>query len=272
MTYDARETSAQDGRPVELYDFRRGTKTWRHTTADTEQVVDGQTYERAIIERTSIERGSEITRAGLTLKLQRDHPIAQLYRVAAPSDVIMVTIRQLHQDDGQPIVIWNGRIVSVTPWTDGGRAEMRLETVRTSLRRNGLRRTYQKSCPRVLYSAGCAASASGRATAGPVDSISGLTVVVPAVLPFPNGYFTGGFVEWTTDDGGADSRMIQSQNGTALTLLSQPVGLKVGATLRVTAGCAHDPDTCQNKFANIKNYGGMPYIPSKNPYGNDPIY
>ena len=51
MTYDSRERSADQARPVELYEFRREALIWRYTTADRDYVQDFQTFQRAAIRR-----------------------------------------------------------------------------------------------------------------------------------------------------------------------------------------------------------------------------
>src|SRR5688572_3840577 len=117
MTYDARETSAAAGAPVELYTFARGTTLWRFTSADRDQEPpDGETYLAAVIKRPAIEQGSEMNRSGLKLTVPRDFPIAELYRVSPPSDVVAMTLRRFHRADAEVAVLWTGRVVNVA-WT-----------------------------------------------------------------------------------------------------------------------------------------------------------
>lgn len=270
MTYDAIERSAQDGRPVELYEFRRGVTTWRFTSADQDVAYALSTYKRAIIERSNIERGTELRRAGLRLSVQRDLAIAQLYIVAPPADAITLTIRQFHQGDGDAAVIWNGRIVAVSPWRDG-RAEIALEPSATSLRRTGLRRLYQRQCPHVLYGAACKASAPAARFLGAAGLISGLTVDVSGTSAGGDGYYAGGILEWS-GAAGTERRFIVGHAGNTLTLSTQPNGLTTGTSVSVYPGCDHSLATCHAKFNNAANFGGFPFIPTKNPYGGDPVY
>ena len=39
----------------------------------------------------------------------------------------------------------------------------------------------------------------------------------------------------------------------------------VGKQVIVYAGCDKTPQTCKNKFNNLQNFRGFPYIPVKNP-------
>jgi hypothetical protein len=57
-----------------------------------------------------------------------------------------------------------------------------------------------------------------------------------------------------------------------ITLFSFPVGLASGAEVRAYAGCNRTLDECKTRFDNVANFGGMPFIPTKNPFGSDPLY
>jgi hypothetical protein len=51
-----------------------------------------------------------------------------------------------------------------------------------------------------------------------------------------------------------------------------PQGLAAGTTVTLFPGCDHTLATCSGKFSNTANYGGFPFMPTKNPFGGDPIY
>ena len=55
MTYTTLETSAQSGRPVELYEFINGATAYRYTSADGDVVYGGNTYTAAPIARGAVE-------------------------------------------------------------------------------------------------------------------------------------------------------------------------------------------------------------------------
>lgn len=270
MTYDSRERSADLGRPVELYTFNRDFIAWRYTSADTDRVVDFQTFKSAPIKRSDIEQGAEINRSGLKITVPRDFAVAQLYALAPPSDTISLTIRQYHEGDGELATVWSGRILGVK--FEGSQAEISLEPIGTSIRRNGLRRHYQRLCPHVLYGSGCKVNSTAFRLVATVDALAGVTVSAGELATQPDGYWEGGYVEWAIDTGIFDRRFIQAHAGPTITLDMPPLGLAIGMQLNVYPGCDHTMDTCSTKFSNALNYGGMRFIPTKNPYGNDPIY
>jgi hypothetical protein len=37
------------------------------------------------------------------------------------------------------------------------------------------------------------------------------------------------------------------------------------------AGCDHLLATCRDRFSNVANFGGFPWIPQKNPFSGDAI-
>lgn len=271
MAYSTRELSADQGRPVELYEFRREGQIWRYTSSDSAITFSAVTYEPAVIERTGLEQGSEINRTALTLTVQRDLPVVELYQAGPPSDVITLTLRQLHLEDNEARLLWSGRIITVVTW-ENGRAKMTLEPVYTSLRRNGLRRIYQRQCPHLLYGVECRVSNAAFRVVGNATQINGLVIQMNEAASYPAGWFSGGYLEWLIATGIYERRFIETHTGSSLTCTVTPIGLAVGTELRVYPGCNHLLATCNSKFNNATNYGGMPYIPTRNPFDGSPIY
>lgn len=270
MAYDTLERSAADGRPVELYTFARSSLVWRYTSADRDLVVDTQAYSSAVIRRGGLEQGPEPVRAGLKLTVPRDFTIASLYKIAPPSDPITLVLRQYHYGDTGVAVLWQGIIKAVS--FSGAEAEIELQPASGSLQRTGLRRCYQRTCPFVLYGPDCSANPAAFRVTAPAAIVSGLEVSVVAAASQSDGYYDGGFLEWLVAPGVYERRFIVSHVGVALTLDVVPLGLSAGTEVRIYPGCDHSLSTCSAKFANALNYGGMPYIPTKNPFGGDPIY
>lgn len=269
--YSTYELSADDARPIELYEFNRAGSIWRYTSTDTPITFQGVTYEPAVIDRTTLEQGSEMNRSSLTLTVQRDLPVVVLYQAGPPSDAITLILKQLHYEDDEARLMWSGRIITAVTW-DNSRAKITLEPVYTSLRRNGLRRIYQRQCPHLLYGVDCRASSAAWKITGAVDSISGLVVIAPIAGTQISGWATGGYIEWEDQPGIFEKRFIESHNGTSLTCTVSPIGLSSGMQISIYAGCDHLLATCSGKFNNVANYGGMPYIPTKNPFDGSPIY
>lgn len=271
MTYDAREISLQSGAPVEIYEFARAAQQWLVTSSPEPVVVDSITYTPHMIRRSSIEETQERARSAVKLTVARNFPIADLFRVSPPTDVISLTIKRYHRGDSQVVVIWSGRVLNCD-W-QGAEATINCEPVSTSLRRTGLRRMYQRQCPHVLYGSACGLSKDDYKLTANVDAISGTTISVSECSAQAAGYYAGGFVELSVGGGGLERRFITNHTGAVLTL-SQAFGedLAVGAEVNIYPGCNHTLATCKAKFSNLVNYGGFPFIPTKNPFDGSPIF
>lgn len=271
MTYDATEKSYQSGAPIELYEYARGTgEKWYYTSADQDVTVTTTTYKAYTIRRNSIEATPEAARNALQLTVARDFPIADMYRVAPPTDVITLTVKRYHEGDGNVSVIWMGRVLNVE-WADS-EATINHEPVSSSFARPGLRRLYSRVCPHVLYSTACGVAKATKKVTGAIDSVSGVTLSISECAAFADGYFAGGFIEWTNGAGNIERRFITNHAGAAITLSMAFNGIGVGTSVDVYPGCDHTVSTCKNKFANLLNYGGFPHIPTKNPFDGTPIF
>ena len=73
--------------------------------------------------------------------------------------------------------------------------------------------------------------------------------------------------------GGLDHRLILAQDGDDVTLLLPFAENIVGSTIVLLAGCDHSITTCDTKFStpldplsNVRNFGGFPFVPTKNPH------
>lgn len=268
MSYDAREDSAYGGAPVELYEFAWGAVTpQRYTSADGDYVLGADTYAAATLRRSQIEASAERARNAITITCARDFPIAELFRVAPPTELIAVTLRRQHRGDSEVAVIWQGRVLNCE-WS-GAQATLNCEPVSSSLRRTGLRRRYQRQCPHVLYGPGCGVARATHSKNTTVASVAGLVLNVAALDAKP---YAGGFVEWTTPAGAIERRFIRSFAGTAITLTQAFQGIPAGAAVVVSPGCAHTRAMCEGTYANLPNYGGFPFVPQKNPFDGTPVY
>jgi uncharacterized phage protein (TIGR02218 family) len=268
MTYDIRERSVQDGAPVELYLFARNDKFWRFTSAGEDVGDSSETWVSAPITRNDIEQSTEQARNALTLTVPRNFQIADMFRIAPPSDVIALTVFRYHRGEEEDVaVIWMGRILNVS--FEGAKATIRCEPVSASMKRQGLRRMYQKQCPHVLYGPGCTLNKDDFAIDTTVTSIDGVTLVVGAVGALSYG---GGFIEYEDADGNLERRFIRSHVTTTLTLNFPFTGLSASDPVTIYPGCAHTMEVCDGDFGNILNYGGTPFVPDKNPFSGTPIY
>lgn len=286
MTYSTYEESRFSGEPVNLYLFRYGdqaSEIYAYCDGDDPVVFQGVTYVPIPIDRTKLSSSGSLDKSNVTVTTPQNTELAQLYLIYPPSSVTTLVMRQGHlgDPDDQFQVVWSGRVIGCA--RRGSKAEFTCEPVSTGLRRNGLRRRYQYGCPHVLYGPECKASKAAATSQVTVVSISGARVTLPIGWTTRPDKYVGGLFEWTNDIGGREIRTIlKAENGGATLLLGGTTrGLSVGDTVDVILGCNHkagiaaQPDgDCGPLHNNILNFGGMPYIPLKNPisYGVNQYY
>jgi uncharacterized phage protein (TIGR02218 family) len=275
MTYEAKELSGSEGRPVELLQINYGIAgAWSYTTAEVPIEYDARTYEPIAMRIGERTLTSDAARATLKISLPQDAPVGNLFRSQPPSGLVTITVFMEHFGDNNFVVDWKGRVTTASwepPWL-----VLHVENVFSSLQRPGLRRPVSAQCPLRLYGPECRANEDDFKLESTVSGVTGVTVTSADVVGTPANHFGGGYLEWThVERGTVERRMIRSSNTATgvLTLVTPPLGLIVGADITIVPGCDHTDGAggCA-KFANQLNYGGFKFIPKKNPFGGSTIY
>lgn len=273
MSFEALEVSKEGGRPVELLSISFQQYQWRYTTAELPIYYNGIAYSPLPTERDEIESTGDFTRSNLTIKLPHDSPVGELFRVTPPSGVVSVNLFSKHYDYDQFMTLWKGRIINIQwelPWM-----VLTTESVFSSLQRVGLRRVFASQCPYSLYGPECGVAEVDHRAVYTVDEVSGLTVTCYAAIGQPTDYFAGGYLTYNSAIRNTlERKMIKHSVSTTggIVLASLPLELVPGTQVYVHPGCDHSLTTCSNKFSNSLNFGGMPFIPKKNPFGGSSIY
>ena len=275
MSFDSIEVS-EYFEPIELYQFTRGTANWRFTSADEDITFQTNLFEAVPISRSRIVSTQEINKSTLKISMSRRNAFVQQFVASSPSDVITLTVYRVHGADFEPSVTFIGRVSNVDFKENG--AEVVVSSNQSMLKRPGLRRAFQTTCPHVLYGEQCKANRALFKTTATLFAASGLTLTsadfIISVNPtFDATWFVGGYVDFVLD-GLTNRRFITAHDNVAgtITLNLSFVGITSGDTVAAFAGCDRTPETCVGKFANIDNYGGFPFIPKKNPMDGTPIF
>lgn len=272
MTFDAIESSIDQGRPVWLYDFDNAPMHWRYTSADADVLWNTYTWEHRTIAHDHIANTSETSRNDLTLKVAETLEFVQQYRVVGPSTPVLLTVRKYHYGDANAVVEWYGRVSSVG-WP-GQYCVIVAQPATAGLQQTGLRRRVSINCEYPLYSIGegrCNLLRSTVSVPATITAITTNTVSAAEVGTHPDGYFVGGYIAWLSADGVQQRRFVLGHVGTVLTLLSGSYDLSVGLGVVAQPGCAHTVAACK-AFGNLPNYGGLPYLPIRSPFDGSPVY
>lgn len=269
MTYANFENSRESGTPIELYEFTQGLQRWNYISGADLIVFLGQTYSPMPVQRDRVKQNGDIFKNGMKLTFPRDDVFASQFLGFSPETPTTVTIRRGHfgDPDSEFIVYWKGRVLSAT--ASGNQIDLGCESVFTSLKRPGLRAKFEYTCRRTLYRKGCNVNSEAFRHDGLVIGMDGtLGISVAGAGLQPDGYYTGGML--TAPDG--SSRFITKHVGDTVTI-SRPINSLTGSQLvSIYPGCDHLRETCLNKFNNLPNFGGFPFIPGRNPFDGSSLF
>lgn len=266
-------------KPVELYRMVMGSQVWTFTSADSRVIYNGDVYLPVSIGRGGIESKNELSKATLEVRLDIAQDLSRTLMRTYLEQVLGLTL--FIQTSSGTETAWKGRLSSLKP--NNTALVMSFESVFTSLRRPGLRARYQKTCRHALYGRGCVLDPEDFVLIGGVQSVSGVSVVVPDAAAQDYGYFLGGMLR--APDGALG--YIVGHSGSQITL-QRPLNSLLtafaesgyggsygnyygGLAVKLYPGCDHLRLTCKNKFGNLDNYGGFDWIPTKNPMGGSSI-
>jgi uncharacterized phage protein (TIGR02218 family) len=248
---------------VEVYKFTSASERWLFTSAGCDQVYLGETYRAVPIGRDKIEMTENVHKSPLAISAPRDNDLVSCYcGVDRPESTVVLTIFEI---DGGGIgsMIWKGRVASVN--LTGSKAKVTLESIFTSIGRPGLRAVYQLSCRHALYKTsadgtkGCRLLPDSYVVNANVTDYDGQTLTVSGLGGYADGWFTAGYLV----QAGIRYRMILSHIGDQIGI--DRVLAHTGA-IKIYPGCNHLMTDCKNKFDNLDNFGGFPWIPGQTPF------
>ncbi|QQG66368.1 phage BR0599 family protein [Desulfobulbus oligotrophicus] len=264
MSYTAREQSAYDGHPLELYRFALGGEQWLYTSADHEVAYGADLYQPAFIKRGGFTRGGDTRKSTIEIEVAAGNPVALLFRTGWLAATMVVTIFRHHHEDSEFSVLWKGRVTGCR-WS-GSMATLTSDSVFTLFRRAGLRRVYQIGCPHALYGPGCGLNANAWRVQSTISAVAGNQVTVAGAGAYPGGWFAGGMLL-----AGAEYRLITAHSGNIVILVDAVDSAVAGGPVSLWPGCDRAMATCNNRFGNLDNYGGLPFLPAKNPFSGDAL-
>jgi uncharacterized phage protein (TIGR02218 family) len=239
---------------------------WLYTSADHAITVDDKQYAPIYISRGSFTRTGDINKSSLDITVSASEDITFGFRSGWLPSIMTVTISRLHYGDvaTDSMMIWKGRVTGCK-WADST-AVLSSDSAFTVFKRLGLRRIFQVGCPHVLFGEQCGVNPDTYVMATTVNVVNGQIVSLSSVGGAPDGYFTGGVIKV-----GAVSMMIISHVGTSVTLLDAVPEIVAGIDVQVWPGCNRTLATCHASFNNEHNFGGLPFLPTDNPFSGDAL-
>ena len=267
-SFDVFESSVESSRPIEIYTIAVGAVSYRFTSHSSAITIGVNTWNPIPISRASISQGVEERRRTLSIDLPADSSFAQQYLSVPPGQKATVSIIRLQRDESPTfntqVLIFKGNVASVRFSDDGIYATIVARSIESAQNRTIPRFTFMGLCNHVLFDNGCKVNSALFSQTGMVTAVSGNVITVAGANSRPDGYWTGG---WCKPVGVSDFRLILSHTGNDLRLLLPFSSSVSGADVQIFAGCDHTlTGHCATKFDNVLEFGGFPFVPSKNPF------
>lgn len=264
-TFDLRESSTEDSKPVELYEFILGSTSYRFTSAEDDVVIGSDTYLTSAIGRSRLEQGSDQNNRTLTVTMPASFSLPQLYVGVPPGQQATINIYRYQRNEvpsfGTQILLFKGQVQTCRFPNDGHSAEFACRSIESALNRNIPRFSFMGMCNHILYDSNCGVLEADFDYIGNADLVDENQVTING-LAASGIDFTGGYVRPT---GTVDFRMVLSQSGDVLTLLLPFAEDPTGSNLQAFAGCDHVlTGDCALIFDNVENFGGYAFVPNKN--------
>lgn len=271
MAFNSYEVSTEDGRPIIFYRFTLGATVWRYCTADEDLTVAADTWKAAPISDSGVKQTGQSMSDTMTIDAPDRIGPAAVFGSSPPGQTMTLEILRSHEGQTDLQVTYVGEVIQCnTPLP--GKAVFSVQALSATMKRTGLRMTWQRTCPHVLYDQlTCRASKAANSTNATIVSVSAFQVVVTTgsqpnnILYFSAAAFSGGFMQWSDDVQGTRTLTIEAQNGTTLTMFDDTTDLYPGLSVTLFKGCNRTTSAC-SALGNLDNYGGCPWMPGKSPF------
>lgn len=290
MAYNNIESNTEIS-PIELYKFYNADGTVKTYNSGTESITYlSESYTPEIINTSDIELTDEVEARTLTVTVSRKSSIAGLFLIYAPIEQLWLTIyrKHLNDADSEYVTYWTGMVAGIE-YTEEN-ANLICKPIDTAFNKIGLWKTYASKCQHMFADIRCKVNIAlpQYSQTAVLTAVNGIELESQQFGEWsnffdggtgssliPNGWWTTGYIQVPST---GEVRMItyhgDDMQGTfpigygynKITILSGINGLIAGMTVNIITGCNRDLNTCNNKFDNVINFGGFPFIPLNNPF------
>lgn len=265
-TFDENERSASQSRPIDLYVIATPRFTYHVTSYSTDVTYAGQVYTATTMSRSDNELAQDPTGREMTIYLPITHPLIQQFAATGiPERQVTVTMLRLQEASGIAQQQGFGLAQSIT--IDGPHlAIVRVPSITDDAMKISLPIvTAARTCAHVLFDTGCSPNPGvdgphrgANEIATSIVSQVGVTLTVASIGANPDQWAQYGEAVHVPS---GERRYVLSQVGAVLTINAPFVNFLSGDGIFVVAGCDHAVISgCRNKFNNVRNFGGQPYV------------
>lgn len=264
MAWPGDEQGVEDGNIIELYKFEGSDANYFYTSWQQDVDYSGDTYVAAPTNRASFggrpigeEQTFEVT-LPVSKQLVQDYAFD-----ANPPTSLNLTVYRSGAGSSGPFVQWNkGSVINLR--VKGDLATIVAASVFDEPLAADVPSVWLMSfCNHRLGDNNCGVDTDALKVSTTVSSISsdGLEITLASDGGNADQWSRAGYLRRVSD--GA-LRLVIDHTGNVMTLAHPFRTLAGSDSVELFPGCAHNIQTCFDKFNNVINYGGFPYIPGKN--------
>lgn len=259
----------------QLFEFNLEGVITRYTNKKNgDEVFLGNTYRSVKIETGRANFNTKVEKTTIEIKMALDANNIKYISNSVAAD-LEVTVTDMIPSVGFCKTAFVGEVIDVT--VQNNTAKLVVESSTKVFRDKFPPLVHSAFCNHLVFDGGCKLLELAYETQVTVSGINGNVIEASAlaspVFPSPfvptsgqlDNWFIGGHVKLFD---GTDIRLITDYATTKDSITIQfPFDnrVTVGTVLKVYPGCDRSPETCRDKFNNVENFLGFPYIPRQNP-------
>lgn len=257
---DANLSSSELGEYAEIYSFDDGESVSRYTTYQSPITYNGYEYKPTHIKRGSITRNTVFEQVTCSITAPLEEKLTKYLSNYPVMPTKVTIIRGLVSSfTDQNLIIFTGDIKGVQ--VEGVYATAECTSLGSILDSTYPKDIHSSFCQNSLFDDKCRLSASDYMINFTVQSLTAKGGLVSSDIGANGPLYTGGYVLYLKD-----FRWITLGETNTFNLhVPFDAAVGPGVVLRAYQGCSKSAIDCKNKFNNIGNFNGCPYIPSDNP-------
>ena len=293
MSFTTEEQEIQQPLSYEIFKFTYNNKVYRFTSYEQDITYDGWTYVHIPIRRSDIAIGTGSMEFGsCTIKFPASNLDVNDSSFDPPYD-FTIEIKQIHVDSGNEVIIAIGTVISIDQ--NGQDLSLSVKNESFNMFENVPKVRIQRLCNNRLFDTTCGLLRSQYEMFVEVVDFD-MNIPVPSTgqrywrnkmnsyvfnanqdLPFYSityrdvkadtfGNLVSDYVNFVGEievDRTGKKYYLTAHLHLENKILSSPFipDLQIGDILKVVVGCPKDPTTCLNRFGNLSQFVGFPYIP-----------
>lgn len=261
MTFNSNMALLEQPISAELYTFKFGDAVPVFYTSFFKNIVYAEeTYQAILIQRSGFSISYDMSPATVSLKLQSSLALVSALMVDNGMKKLTLSIDRIFLDDETAQNRFKGEMVGGLS-ISAGECGIVFKDILYRLERNVCRVRVQSLCNNKLFDGVCGLDPTTYTFSSEVEvSSDGKTLTSEDFAIQADGYWSMGRCTF-----GGVTTLITGHVGNSITIAFPLPGLVSESTVEYLAGCDKHPQTCIDRFDNLDNFVGMPYVPLKDP-------